>query len=70
MTDIFNLFLSFLKIGSFSFGGAHSLLPLIENEVVKNHQWITPDEFLRVLGMVEIFLFINFFQYIQLSIRI
>jgi chromate transporter len=54
MTDLLNLFLSFLKIGSFSFGGAYSLLPLIENEVVKNHQWITQDEFLKVLGMVEI----------------
>ena len=53
--NLFNLFLAFLKVGSFSFGGAYSLIPLIETEVVKNHQWLSHDEFLKVLGMVEIF---------------
>lgn len=53
--NLINLFLSFLKVGSFSFGGAYSLIPLIEKEVVANHQWLTKDEFLKVLGMVEIF---------------
>lgn len=52
---IFKLFLSFLKVGSFSFGGAYSLIPLIEKEVVANHNWLTHDEFLKVLGMVEVF---------------
>lgn len=54
MNDLLNLFLAFLKVGSFSFGGAYSLMPIIENEIVKNHQWISNDEFLKVLGMVEI----------------
>jgi chromate transporter len=53
--NLINLFISFLKVGSFSFGGAYSLIPLIETEVVKNHQWLSHDEFLKVLGMVEIF---------------
>ncbi|MGE5680057.1 MAG: chromate transporter [Bacillota bacterium] len=53
--DLLQLFLSFLKVGSFSFGGAYSLIPLIEKEVVSNHSWLTQDEFLKVLGMVEIF---------------
>src|SRR3989339_524953 len=53
--NLINLFLAFLKVGSFSFGGAYSLIPLIETEVVKNHQWLSHDEFLKVLGMVEIF---------------
>jgi len=53
--NLINLFLAFLKVGSFSFGGAYSLIPLIEKEVVTNHQWLTKDEFLKVLGMVEVF---------------
>lgn len=53
--NLINLFLAFLKVGSFSFGGAYSLIPLIEKEVVKNYQWLSRDEFLKVLGMVEIF---------------
>lgn len=53
--NIIELFLSFLKVGSFSFGGAYSLIPLIEREIVKNNSWLSNEEFLRVLGMVEIF---------------
>jgi chromate transporter len=52
---LLKLFISFLKIGSFSFGGAYSFLPLVEREAVANHGWLTSDEFLKVLGMVEVF---------------
>jgi chromate transporter len=52
---LFKLFFAFLKVGSFSFGGAYSLLPLIEREAVTNNGWLTHDEFLKVLGMVEVF---------------
>lgn len=53
--NVFELFLSFLKVGSFSFGGAYSLIPLIEREVVENNSWLNHEEFIRVLGMVEVF---------------
>jgi len=53
--SLVNRFWAFVKVGSFSFGGAYSLIPLIEKEVVENHQWLSHDEFLKVLGMVEIF---------------
>ncbi len=49
------LYFAFLKVGSFSFGGAYSLLPLIEREAVQNYAWLSKDEFLHVLGMVEVF---------------
>lgn len=55
IVNLINLFLAFLKVGSFSFGGAYSLIPLIEKEVVSNHGWLNHDEFIKVLGMVEIF---------------
>ncbi len=35
------LFISYLKIGFFGFGGGYSMLSLIQHEVVVNHQWIT-----------------------------
>ncbi len=53
-TVLFNLFFSFVKVGLVSFGGAYSLIPVIEAEVVKNNKWLSPEEFLRVLGMVEV----------------
>ncbi len=54
MEDLIKLFLSFLKVGSLSFGGAYSLLPVIEHETVVHHSWLTNDEFLKILSMVEI----------------
>jgi molybdopterin biosynthesis enzyme len=43
MVHFIELLMSFLKVGSFSFGGAYSLIPLIEKEVVINHQWLSND---------------------------
>ncbi len=54
MEDLIKLFLSFLKVGSLSFGGAYSLLPIIESETVVRHGWLTNNEFLKVLSIVEI----------------
>lgn len=52
---LFQLFLSFLRIGLFAIGGAYSFLPLIEKEVVEKYHWLTREEFLEVLGLVKIF---------------
>jgi len=39
------LFISFLKIGAFSFGGGYAAMPLIESEVVNTHHWLSVAEF-------------------------
>lgn len=39
------LFLSFLQIGALSFGGGYAAMPLIQNQVVDMHQWLTLSEF-------------------------
>lgn len=39
------LFISFLKIGAFSFGGGYAAMPLIESEVVNTHHWLSAAEF-------------------------
>jgi chromate transporter len=49
------LFLAFLKIGLFAFGGAYSFVPLIEREVVANNNWLTKSEFMEILGIVKVF---------------
>lgn len=51
---LYKLFFSFLKVGALAFGGAYSLLPIIENEVVTKNGWLTQNEFMKVLSMVEI----------------
>lgn len=39
------LFLCFLKIGLFSFGGGYAALPLIEQEIVEIRGWLTAEAF-------------------------
>ena len=34
------LFLSFLQIGMFSFGGGYAAMPLIQGQVVTAHHWL------------------------------
>lgn len=41
----FQLFLSFLQIGLFSFGGGYAAMPLIQEQVVSAHGWLTMTEF-------------------------
>ena len=34
------LFLSFLQIGAFSFGGGYAATPLIQSQIVNLHHWL------------------------------
>ena len=51
---LITLFLAFLRVGFFAIGGAYSFLPLLEKELVQNHQWLNKSEFLEVVGLVEV----------------
>ncbi len=48
-----DLFLTFAKIGLFTFGGGYAMLPLIEKEAVDNKKWITDTELLDVVAIAE-----------------
>ena len=39
------LFLSFLQIGAFSFGGGYAAMPLIQEQVVTRYHWLSGNEF-------------------------
>ncbi|WP_315121587.1 chromate transporter [uncultured Clostridium sp.] len=53
MKLLLELFLSFLKIGAFSFGGGYAMLTLIEREIVNNKGWITFTEFTDIIGISQ-----------------
>ncbi|MGL5066598.1 MAG: chromate transporter [Sarcina sp.] len=53
MMELINLFLTFLKIGMFGFGGGYAMIPFIEREVVINNTWITDVEFLDIIGISQ-----------------
>ncbi len=50
---ISTLFLSFFKIGAFTFGGGYAMLSLLENEFVEKKKWLTKDEFLDMIAIAE-----------------
>ena len=47
-----SLFLNFLKIGAFTFGGAYGAIPLIREAVLKN-AWLTEEQFSYFLAVSE-----------------
>ena len=51
---LWQLFLSYLKIGFFGFGGGYAMLSLIQNEVVVQHGWMTGSEFADIVAISQI----------------
>lgn len=47
------LFLTFMKIGAFTFGGGYAMIPIIEEEVTKKRKWITELEIMDILAISE-----------------
>lgn len=47
------LFLSFLQIGCFSFGGGYAAMPLIQEQVVTLHHWIDMNAFTDLITIAE-----------------
>lgn len=51
--EILSLFLVFLKIGAFTFGGGYAMIPLIRETVVEKKKWLTEEELLEVIAIAE-----------------
>ena len=47
------LFLSFFKIGAFTFGGGWAMISIIEKEIVDKKHWIEREEFLDLLAVAQ-----------------
>lgn len=53
MSILLQLFLSFIQIGLFSIGGGYAAMPLIQNQVVSIHGWLTMSEFTDLITIAE-----------------
>ena len=53
MRKFVELFLSFLKIGLFTFGGGYAMIPVIEREVVTRHHWVEERDFFDLLTLAQ-----------------
>ncbi len=48
-----DLFVTFMKIGGFTLGGGAAMIPLMEQQVVTQHQWLTHSEFMDVMAVAQ-----------------
>ena len=53
MNILFDLLLTFAKIGLFTFGGGYAMIAMIENNCVERKQWITHDEMMNITVIAE-----------------
>lgn len=49
---LFELFITFFKIGLFTFGGGYAMLPLIQDEVILKG-WMLPEEIINFIAVSE-----------------
>ena len=47
------LWLVFLKIGLFTFGGGYAMIPLIQKEIVEKKKWISDEDILEIVAIAE-----------------
>ena len=47
------LFLTFFKIGAFTFGGGYAMIPLIKREVVEEKKWINEEDMFDIIAIAE-----------------
>lgn len=53
LKKVFQLFITFIKIGAFTFGGGYAMVPLIQSETVEKKKWINDDDILEIVAIAE-----------------
>ncbi len=51
--SLWTLFVTYFKIGLFTIGGGYAMIPLIQQEIVQNHQWISMTQFTDFIAIAE-----------------
>ncbi|MBR6101000.1 MAG: chromate transporter [Ruminococcus sp.] len=53
MKKSIELFLTFMKIGAFTFGGGYAMIPLIQKEVCENKKWLSEKDISDIVAISE-----------------
>ena len=48
-----DLFLTFMKIGFFTFGGGYAMIPIIEDTCVEKKKWLSHDDMMNIAVIAE-----------------
>ncbi len=53
MKELFDLFLTFARIGGFTFGGGYAMLPMLQKELVDKKKWTTEEALLDYYAIAQ-----------------
>ena len=53
MNNVWELFITFLKIGLLSIGGGYAIIPLIQEQVVEKNNWISVKMFTDIITISQ-----------------
>ena len=53
LKSLAEIFLVFLKLGAFTFGGGYAMISLLREAVVEKKKWLSDDEMVEVIGIAE-----------------
>lgn len=51
MKILFDMFITFAKVGVMTFGGGYAMLPILQREVVDNKHWATEEELMNYFAI-------------------
>ncbi len=54
MSRLIDLFVSFFKIGLFTFGGGYAMLPMLKKELVEEKKWVEEEELLDYFAIGQL----------------
>ncbi|NLY45622.1 MAG: chromate transporter [Tissierella sp.] len=50
---LWKMFITFFKIGAFTFGGGFAMIPIIKKEVVEKKNWIKDEDFIDIISIAQ-----------------
>jgi len=50
---LWRIFLTFFKIGAFTFGGGYAMIPLIQAEAAQKQGWVSDEDILEIVAIAE-----------------
>ena len=53
LKKLWQVFVTFFKIGAFTFGGGYAMIPLIQRESVEKRKWVTDEDILDIVAIAE-----------------
>ena len=53
MKELWQLFLTFARIGGFTFGGGYAMLPMLQKELIDKYKWTTEEELMDYYAIAQ-----------------